>query len=131
MNESGEQKAFVAWLRAQKIRCFSIPNSMFRERTPKAFGMIAKMKAEGMTSGIPDLCVLAHCADGKKRLFWVEMKAPEMKPKKGGKGGVSDEQREWIDAFCEVEETGVAVCYGVDCAVADYEEFCRSFAPQK
>lgn len=46
--------------------------------------------------------------------MFIEMKDPKHRPKRGGKGGVSDEQREWIDALEKCEWTGAYVAYGND-----------------
>ena len=74
---------------------------------------MAYLKAEGFNKGVPDImCIIPY--KGKKALLFIEMKRRELKPKKDGKGGVSAEQREWLDSLNECENVGAFVCYGSD-----------------
>lgn len=54
-SEDYRQRAFVAWIRkrAPEVTCFSIAN----ERRV-ALGQMRKLKATGLTPGVPDICVL-------------------------------------------------------------------------
>lgn len=88
--EHEHQKAVVEWaermsgLAPELHLLFAIPNGgkrhMFTAR---------KMKAEGVKSGVPDLCLPIPRA-GHHGLF-IEMKTPQ--------GGLTPEQREWITAL--------------------------------
>jgi hypothetical protein len=74
-----EQREFVQWFRQtyRGVRIFAIPNG--GARRPSEAG---RLKAEGVSSGVPDLFVPAWW-------LWVEMKRT--------KGGVvSEEQRDWM-----------------------------------
>lgn len=77
--EHEEQRELVKWFRQtfRGVRIFAIPNGGLR-----SLSVAAKLKAEGVSSGVPDLCVPAW-------RLWIEMKRV--------KGGVvSPEQRDWI-----------------------------------
>ena len=56
--ESQEQAALVQWfkLRYKDYRLFAIPNGAWLAGSGgRKFGLVAKMKAEGLESGVPDL----------------------------------------------------------------------------
>ena len=77
--EHEEQREVVKWFRRKygPVRIFAIPNGGFRSRATAA-----RLKAEGVSPGVPDLFVPAHN-------LWIEMKRV--------KGGVvSPEQKDWI-----------------------------------
>jgi hypothetical protein len=78
--EHEEQRAFVWWWRSHHpgVRIFAIPNG--GGRSIREGG---RLKAEGVTAGVPDLCIPAH-------RVWVEMKRL-----KGGR--VDPAQKEWAD----------------------------------
>ena len=77
--EHEEQRELVRWFRQTwpGVRIFAIPNG--GARSPATAG---RLKAEGVSSGVPDLFIPAWC-------LWVEMKRT-----KGG--SVSPEQKDWI-----------------------------------
>jgi hypothetical protein len=77
-SEHNEQVAFVAWFRKTfpAVRIFAIPNGGFRHKKTAA-----DMKAEGASSGVPDLYIPAW-------YLWIEMKR-----QKGGR--ISTEQKGW------------------------------------
>jgi hypothetical protein len=78
-SEHFEQVRLVAWFRRTYpgVRIFAIPNGGHR-----GAGQGAKLKAEGVQAGVPDLHIPAWS-------LWIEMKR--------AKGGtVSPEQRDWI-----------------------------------
>ncbi len=79
-SEHQEQVAFVQWMRWQYPDdwIFAVPNGA---RT--SIGHAAKLKAEGLTAGVPDLCVPSL------KLF-IEMKRQKA-------GTVSNEQLRWGD----------------------------------
>lgn len=68
--EHEEQREFVRWFRSKwpHIKIFAIPNGGARNKI-----VAAKLKAEGVSKGVPDLCV-------PEFNLWIEMKR-----KKGGR----------------------------------------------
>ena len=79
-SEHLEQRELVRWFRQtfKGVRIFAIPNGGLR-----SLSVAAKLKAEGVSSGVPDLCVPAW-------RLWIEMKRV-----KGG--SLSAEQKDWIE----------------------------------
>ena len=79
-SEHFEQRELVRWFRQtfKGVRIFAIPNGGLR-----SLSVAAKLKAEGVSSGVPDLCVPAW-------RLWIEMKRI-----KGGT--LSAEQKDWIE----------------------------------
>jgi len=108
-SEHTEQVNFVRWFRLQyrDVLIFAIPNG---EQRNKITG--AKLKAEGVTAGVPDLFIPAW------KLFI------EMKRSKGG--SLSAVQKERIK---ELEEAGyrVFVCKGFDDAREQVQRFRGEF----
>lgn len=78
--EHEEQRAFVMLFRQRfpGVRIFAIPNGGAR-----SIVAASKLKAEGVSRGVPDLCIPAWGT-------WVEMKRT-----KGGR--VDEEQADWHD----------------------------------
>lgn len=88
-SEHNEQVALVAKLRREELFVFAIPNGGKRDvREAK------RMKDEGVTAGIPDLCVIFKGAS-----IWIELKT-----RKGGR--VSDVQRH---IHARIEDNGQTV----------------------
>ena len=86
--EHEEQREFVMWMRQTHpvARIFAIPNGGQRSRAAGA-----KLKAEGVSAGVPDLYIPAwRC--------WVEMKR-----KTGGK--VSPVQKDWLTYLQSIGDT--------------------------
>ena len=77
--EHEEQREFVQWMRQTHpgVRLYAIPNGGHRGASQGA-----RLKAEGVTAGVPDLHIPAL-------RMWVEMKRADG-------GTVSKEQRDWI-----------------------------------
>lgn len=100
MTEDQEQMLFVQWWRRNREeRIFAIPNGGFRH-----LSVGAKLKATGVSRGVPDLYVPALS-------LWIEMKRA-----KGGR--LSPEQKIWIEYLeCAAGHT-VIVGHGFDDAVA-------------
>jgi len=86
------------------VRIFAIPNGEQRSKTTGA-----KLKAEGVSPGIPDLYVPAW-------RLWIEMKRI-----KGG--SVSAKQKEWHEYLRSIGDT-VIVGYGSDHALEMIAQFC-------
>jgi hypothetical protein len=107
-SEHDEQVAFVEWLEINQYKFSAIPNA-----TWTSFSQAKKNTAEGVRPGLPDLLVIVN-----DHLVWIEMKRSDLKPKRGGMGGVSPVQREWHDVLNRCANCQVFVCYGYDEAVA-------------
>lgn len=101
--ESTEQQLLFRWARLMQASfpelrlMYHIPNEAKR-----SVGMAARLKAEGMKPGVPDLC-LPVARHGYSALYI------EMKRVKGGV--VSEKQREWIDALNRAGNLAI-VCKG-------------------
>jgi len=68
--ETAEQTAFVRWFRLAfpKVLMFSVPNGSHLAGTPaRRAAQMARLKAEGLVEGVPDLHIPAWS-------LWVEMK---------------------------------------------------------
>lgn len=114
--ERDEQVAFVQWLDMSGYMFSAIPNGGHRH-----IGQAVKLKAEGVRPGLPDILVIV-----KNRLVWVEMKRPNLRPKKGGKGGISPEQYRWHDALNACNNCQVFVCYSAREAQSVIERVART-----
>ena len=103
--EHEEQRELVRWFRQTwpGVRIFAIPNGGQR-----SMATAARLKAEGVSSGVPDLFVPAWG-------LWVEMKRI-----KGGK--LSSEQKDWI-AYLESVEFCCIVGKGAEDAKAKISAF--------
>jgi len=90
MSEHEEQREFVRWFRLahRGVRIFAIPNG--GKRSKREAG---RLKAEGVSSGVPDLYVPAW-------KLWIEMKKE--------KGGVlSPTQKDWRDYLVGIGDTWI------------------------
>jgi hypothetical protein len=110
--EHEEQRNLVRWFRQTfglvtkgGVRIFAIPNGSQRSRTTGA-----KLKAEGVSAGVPDLFVPAWT-------LWIEMKRAEG-------GSVSAEQRDWHAYLRSIGHT-VLVCRGFSHAREEIEAFVK------
>ncbi len=74
----------------------------------------ARSKQAGLKAGVSD--TLLPVSRGNYSGLYIELKTPERKPKKNGKGGVSDDQAEF-GAFVQSQGFGFVVCYGWEEAV--------------
>lgn len=110
--EHQEQVALMKWIEifSRFYPClsliFAVPNG--GKRHPKT---AKNLKAEGVKAGVPDLFL--PVAKGLSHGLFIEMKKVSAKPKRGGKGGVRDNQREWIEAL-RGQGYSVEICYGMD-----------------
>lgn len=107
-SEHEEQCAFVEWLEDNGYRFSAIPNA-----TWTSFSQQQKNKREGVRPGLPDLLVIV-----RDQLVWIEMKRSDLKPKRGGRGGLSEHQIGWINALNACNNCEVFVCYGYSEAVS-------------
>jgi hypothetical protein len=94
--EHEEQRELVRWFRQTwpDVRIFAIPNGGARSKATAG-----RLKAEGVTSGVPDLFIPAWS-------LWIEMKRI-----KGG--SLSPEQKDWI-AYLKSVDYCVIVAKGAD-----------------
>lgn len=101
--EHEEQRQFVQWFRRcwPDVRIFAIPNGGARSAATAG-----RLKAEGVTSGVPDLFVPAW-------KLWVEMKRT-----KGG--SVRAEQKDWLQYLEGIGHTTI-VCRGCEDAKKQIE----------
>lgn len=110
--EHQEQAALFAWRELAKGRhpglelLLAIPNG--GDRHP---AVAAKLKAEGVRAGVPDLCL--PVPRGRFHGLWIELKAP------GGpglrKGALSPEQRAWL-ADLDANGYKAVACWGWEAA---------------
>lgn len=108
--EAAHQTALFCWA-AQAVAQYPalrwlhhIPNGGKRDKV-----IAGKMKAQGVKTGVADLCLPVRC--GHWSGLYIEMKAPAEKPKNPeAKGGLSDAQIEF-KTFVLSQGFGFAVCY--------------------
>jgi len=105
--EHEEQREFVSWFRKTypAIRIIAIPNGSQRSRTTGA-----RLKAEGIVAGVPDLLVPAWN-------LWIEMKRADG-------GSTSEAQKDWHAYLVSIGHT-VFVCRGFLQAKEKTSEFVR------
>jgi len=105
-SEHIEQVFFVAWFRRThpEVRIFAVPNGGGRSA-----GEGARLKAEGVSPGVPDLYVPAWAC-------WIEMKRTDG-------GTVSPEQRDWL-AYLQALGHTALVAHGCADAIALIEKLC-------
>lgn len=117
--------AFTQWLEFQKLKFTHIPNEnvfSFMNRN-MAMRLGAKQKKCGVRKGLPDYIVLTP-----KGTLFIEMKEPKKRLKKGdpltgwkpgqkAKGGLSLDQKEWIDAINATPGAQACVSYDAQEAI--------------
>jgi len=109
--EHQEQAAFVSYLRARGIRHFAVPNGGQRSAIAGA-----RLKAEGVSRGVPDLHVASPPASGVVALI------VELKRRNGRPSDVTPEQRDWLAYFDSIG-CRTKVAFGLDDARAFVESF--------
>jgi ribosomal protein L7Ae-like RNA K-turn-binding protein len=113
-SEHEEQKTVVAYCKAKKIPVVAIPNAQalsFLNRDA-AMRVVAKLKAEGMAKGFPDI-LIPLVSNNKSGLF-IEMKST--------KGKATQEQKDWILRLNNSGYTAV-VCYGANQAIKTIDRY--------
>lgn len=105
--EHVEQREFVSWFRKTypAVRILAIPNGSQRSRTTGA-----RLKAEGVVAGVPDLLVPAWN-------LWIEMKRADG-------GTTSAVQKDWHRYLESIDHT-VLVCAGFLQAKEKVEELVK------
>lgn len=109
-SEDAHQIRLFAWAAQTEIReqypelkwMFHIPNGGSRHK-----GEAGKLKAMGVKSGVPDICLPVH--RGRFAGLWIELKRPKDQAKRAGQA--SDLQIDWIK-FLRDEAFGAVVCLG-------------------
>jgi AraC-like DNA-binding protein len=126
--EDHESISFVQWLEFSKYKFTHIANEAGFSG-PSSFAVTRKKKRLGVSPGVPDFMILMP-----QGVVWVEMKTWGSKLKKGSwkddwksgqksRGGVSLEQKEWIEAINATPGTYAEVCYGAIEAIAFVSKF--------
>lgn len=89
---------------------FAIPNGSYKSKQSAR-----KFAAEGLKSGVPDICLPVPSADGRYHALYIELKR-----QKGGK--VSDQQKEWI-GLLQFYGSQAWVCKGAEEAITKIYEY--------
>ena len=109
-SEDGHQAALFCWIALnlhvypQLEWAFAVPNGGLRDKRTAN-----KLKATGVKSGVPDIFLPVRRCEFSG--LWIELKRLELKPKREGKGGVSDNQIKWKEHLTS-QGYGVYVAYG-------------------
>lgn len=105
----------VHWFALQypqyKGRLFAVPNGGRRDETTAA-----KLKAEGVVTGVADLILLKSNRDYGALL--IEMKTP--------KGKQSDNQKEWQHIVCTEGEYKYVVCRSIDDFKREVDDYLKN-----
>jgi len=109
MGEHEEQVAVIDYCAWARVPCFAIPNGGMRSKATAA-----KLKAEGVKAGVPDLFV--PVARGKYHGLFIEMKF--------GKNRPTEKQREWL-ALLSRNGYAAICCHGSSEAIDAIEEYMR------
>lgn len=107
MSEAEDTEAVVAYCRLRDIPVYHIPNEGKRPRSTAA-----RLKAQGMSAGVPDLCIPR--ARGRYHGLYIEMKH--------GRNNPTEPQVEWIGRL-RAEGMCAYVCYGADSAIALIDQY--------
>lgn len=107
MSEHDEQAAVVEYCDLMSIPCYAVPNGGLRRKSEAA-----RLKAEGVKAGVPDLCIPR--ARGRYHSLYIEMKY--------GGGKPTAAQAEWI-ARLRAEGMCAYVCVGAGSAIALIDEY--------
>lgn len=126
-SEAAHQTALFCWAalnvaRFPELRWFHAVANGGSRGDSKRSAMIrgGQLKAQGVKAGVSDTFLPV------KRGIWsglyIEMKKPGERPKRGGSGGVSDEQAAF-GLFVQAQGFGFVVCYGWDEAAKVLEQY--------
>jgi len=110
--EHKEQCTVVQYCEAKKILVYAVPNGT---NIPSYKGR-AKAKAEGLRSGVCDLCI-PEPRNGLHGLY-IEMK----KPKGTKPASVTEDQKKWIAAL-NYRGYSAVVCYGANEAINTIDKY--------
>ena len=109
-SEHDLQVQCLRWLRFthKDVLCYAIPNGAFTTKTTAR-----KLVAEGVTHGIPDLCI--PIARGGFNALYIEMK-------NGKAGRLSEHQKEMIERLRSLGNK-VIVCRGLNDFINEVEHY--------
>jgi len=107
VSEHSEQCSVIDYCKIRRYPVFAIPNGGSRNKAEAA-----KLKAEGVSAGVPDLFIPIP-KQGYHGLF-IEMKV--------GKNRTSLEQDEWL-ALLRKNGYRAEVCYGADAAIKTIDDY--------
>ena len=115
-SEYSEQAALFAWcaLNVGKYPDLKWYHSIQNEEKSGSAIRGNRSKISGTKKGVSDTCLPVK--RGVYSGLYLELKRVSLKPKKKGKGGVSDQQLEF-GAFVQSQGFGFVVCYGWEEAV--------------
>lgn len=122
-SEHGEQRQLVRWASVFSKKypaldlLFAIPNGGNRNAITGSL-----LKAEGVKPGVPDLCL--PVSNKEHHGLFIELKRESARPKRAGKGGVSNAQRWWLDSLAE-QGFRTEVCYGAKDAIEIIEDYLK------
>lgn len=112
-SEHGEQSAVIEWAETRTAALpalellYAVPNGGLRHKA-----VAGRLKAEGVKSGVPDLCL--PVARGGYHSLYIEMKTLAGTP--------SEKQKQWI-ARLRAEGNCAEVCYGAAEAIERIETY--------
>lgn len=119
MSEHEHQAAVIQWARLAQYPgldlLFAVPNGGLRTKAEAG-----KLKAEGVKSGVPDLCL--PVARGPYHGLFLEMKKP-------GVRRASEAQNWWIESLMK-QGYFAHVASGVDEAIAVLKWYCKGASPK-
>jgi len=112
-SESDEQQTLFEWA---GYMTNTHPELALMYHTPnggaRSYGTAGRLKAEGVKSGVPDICLPA--AKGKYHGLYIELKVKPNKP--------TIEQKWWIEQLNKADYYAT-VCYGWEEASATIEKY--------
>lgn len=114
-SESQEQIAVVSRCKLEGIFIFSIPNGANLSGSKQRFAEIAKLKAEGLTPGVPDIFV-------PELFLFIEMKRRD-------RGTLSQKQKD-IHKILRGFGYEVEVCHGAEAAWHEIERRYKAWKQQ-
>lgn len=114
-SEHQEQCTVIQYCKAKKILVFAIPNANAMSSLNKTMAVktMAKLKKEGLKSGVPDLFI--PMPTSKHHGLFIEMKR-----QKGS--SISLEQKAWI-ATLSNEGYKAVICKGAKMAIEEIEKY--------
>lgn len=128
-HEHNAQSAVIKWANMAETTMpglrliFAIPNgTFFNSRSPLAAAKYAaKLKAEGVKPGVPDLCL--PVARGEYHGLYLEMKRPATPRAK--RGVLSEPQKQWLQDL-EAQGYRAIVAEGSEEAIKALTEYMQS-----
>ena len=115
--EAEEGKLLVAYLRTRNFRFTHIPNETGHSDEAKRRAI--RMKQQGTSKGFPDYIVLLPSIDA--------LLAIELKRHHGS--AITQEQKDWITAFCEISHCEGIIAKGAKDAIDFIENLLQNAKP--